>query len=398
MDSTKGVFMGFHEQRKLDIAYRVIHDQLTLEQASLLLQKSYRQTRRIVARIKKLGALGTKHGNFGRRPVNKTPDERRRLVLELLRDRYFDFNLAHFGEFLERDHGIKVPRETLRRWATREGLVKRARKTRRKRSHRCRPRLPQAGMLLQMDGSTHRWFGRDGIESCLIGAIDDATSTCVHAELFPAEDTLSVLSTLKGIVERVGVPEVLYVDQAAHFGKRLNRTHVIEWEKHLTHVERAMEELGCRVLFAHSPQAKGRIERMWNTFQDRLVPEFRLAEIKRLPKANAYLQERFIPDFNRRFSVPTVRKKTAYKPIPQMWKGRLDWVFCIREFRKVSLGETISWRGRNYLVGNNYGLTLKNLQVEIRTRLDGTTQAFFAGRPVGLTDLGDTRTLNLKAA
>jgi len=399
LSSGGGVFMGFHEHRKIDVAYRVIHGQLGMDEAALLLQKSYRQTRRIVAKIKAKGVLGAKHGNFGRTPVNKTEEGRKRWVLDLLREQYFDFNLTHFREKLASDHGIQIPQETLRRWAHREGLVKRAKRSRRRaKPHRTRPRLPRAGMLLQFDGSTHAWFGNRGPECCLIGGIDDATSVCSYAEFFPAEDTLSVLATLKGIVQRVGVPEVLYVDQAGHFGKHYNRKLYVDWEKHLTHVERAMEELGCRVIFAHSPQAKGRIERMWDTFQDRLIPELRHAGIHRIPQANAYLQEKFIPSFNQKFSVASAHKKSAYKPIPKTWRDRLEWVFCIREFRKVSLGETISWQGRTFLVCNNYGLTLKRCQIEIRTQLDGSHQAFFAGRPIQLLDIGSTEFLNRKAA
>lgn len=395
----QGVFLSFYEQRTLDVASQVIHRQISLDQAALLLQKSYRQTRRIISRVRLMGALGVKHGNFGKRPANRIPDDRKRFVLDLLRDRYFDFNLAHFREKLAADHGLEIKRETLRRWATPEGLVKRGRTAgRRAKIRKARPRLPMAGMLLQMDGSTHRWMGNSGPECCLIGAIDDATSHCPYAEFFPAEDTLSVLSVLKSIVERVGVPEVLYVDQAGHFGKRHSRTVYLEWEKHLTHVEKAMQELGCKVLFASSPQAKGRIERMWNTFQDRLIPELRLSEVKRIPAANAYLQERFIPEFNQKFSVPPARKKSAFKPVPAIWKDRLDWVFSVREWRKVSLSETISWNSRTYLVTNQYGLTLRRSTIELRTNLQGETKAFFAGRPLGLTDIGSTTAINLRAA
>jgi transposase-like protein len=319
-------------------------------------------------------------------------------VLDLLRERYFDFNLAHFREKLGAEHGVEIKRETLRRWAGAYGLIKRARaRKRRPRAYKTRARLPRAGMLLQMDGSTHRWFGKNGMSSCLIGAIDDASSVCTHAELFPAEDTLSVLSVLKSIVQKVGVPEVLYVDQAGHFGKRYNRMIHLNWQEHLTQVERAMQELGCRVLFASSPQAKGRIERMWHTFQDRLIPELRVAGIDRIPSANTYLKDRFVPEFNQRFAIKPAQKKTAFKPVPKIWADRLDWVFSIREFRKVSLGETVSWNGRTYLVCNNYGLTLKRHTIEIRTHLQGETQAFFAGRTISLTDIGSTESLNLKA-
>lgn len=397
--SAGGIYMGFHEQRKVDIAFQVIHGQINLDQASVLLQKSYRQTRRIVSNVRKKGFLGVKHGNFGRTPINKKSGDFKKFVLDLLRETYFDFNLNHFREILEKEHKIEIKKETLRRWADSEGLVKRSRKTRRKlRQHKTRPRLPRSGMMLQLDGSMHGWFGEQNQKACLIGGIDDATSNCPFAQFSPAEDTLSVLSVLKAIVERVGVPEVLYVDQAQHFGKNYNRTVYLDWEAHLTHVERAMNELGCKVLFAQSPQAKGRIERMWNTFQDRLVPELRLKQIAEISAANEYLLKEFLPNFNKKFSVAPAHKKSAYRPVPALWKDRLEWVFCIREFRKVGLGETISWQGRTYLVTNNYGLTLKKRQIEIRTKLDGVHQAFFAGRKISLLDIGSTEFLNQKAA
>ena len=137
---------------------------------------------------------------------------------------------------------------------------------------------------------------------------------------------------------------------------------------------------------------------MWDTFQDRLVPELRINEITTIPAANEFIASNFVPGFNRRFSVSPDVKQTAYKPIPKLWEGRLDWVFCKREFRKVDLGECVSWNGRTYLVSNDRGLSLKRATIEIRTTIDDRTQAFYAGRRVGLTDIGNTKTLNLKAA
>jgi len=397
--ASKGVFLSFQEQRRLDVAHQVLHGDITVELAAKKLGLSEKQTGRIVRNVKERGVLGVRHGNRGRAPANKKPDEVKRLTIDLLREKYFDFNLSHFLEKLESEHSLKLCHETVRLWALAEGLMKRAKKIRRrKKPHKRRARMPKSGMMIQLDGSKHRWFGKDHPEYALIGGIDDATSICPHAEIFPSEDTLSVLATLKRIIENVGVPEVLYVDQAGHFGNRLNKAVRLDWEKHLTHVERAMNELGCEVVFATSPQAKGRIERMWDTFQDRLVPELRINEITTIPAANEFIASNFVPGFNRRFSVSPDVKQTAYKPIPKLWEGRLDWVFCKREFRKVDLGECVSWNGRTYLVSNDRGLSLKRATIEIRTTIDDRTQAFYAGRRVGLTDIGNTKTLNLKAA
>lgn len=386
----KGVYMSVKNQMDFDVLCRVIRGEMTIKQAAVLIEKSYRQTKRIVSRVRKQGMPGLQHGNLGKTPHNRSPLELKHQVLQLLSETYFDFNLTHFREKLLSEHGIEIKRETLRKWAHEKRLVKRAHHhlNRKPKIHRTRHRMPRVGMMLQMDGSTHRWIGRNNPECCLIGAIDDASGICPYAEFFPGEDSLSVLSVLRRIVERVGVPEVLYVDQAGHFGKADTRIRFVDWKKHLTHVEQAMAELGCRVIFAPTPQAKGRIERMWNTFQDRLIPELRIRNIGRIPSANAFLQNHFIPEFNQKFSkIPADPHASSYQPIATRLAGALDDVFCLREWRKVTAGETISWEGRIYGVHHDYNQSLRGLQIELRTRLDGSWQAYHALRPVELRPL-----------
>jgi hypothetical protein len=198
-----------------------------------------------------------------------------------------------------------------------------------------------------------------------------------------------VLTVLRRTVERVGIPEVLYVDRAQHFGNDNRRAKFVDWENHLTHVERAMAELGCRVLFAPSAPAKGRIERIWGTFQDRLVPELRIRNIRRIPTANYFLQEQFIPEFNRRWSVPATNPESAFRSVPS--SINLDDVFCLREWRKVTRGETISYNGQGFSVQHDYRYSIRGLQIELRTKLDGTFQALHANRPVKLVPLSPER-------
>ncbi len=382
---TKGVFVSVKNQMDYDVIRQAMSGEITQMQAAVKLGKSYRQTKRLIKKVSELGIAGLLHGNRGSIAHNRCSDELKQEVLKLLRERYFDFNLTHFREKLETEHGIQVKRESLRKWAHEEKLVKRAHHQKRKpKIHRTRHRMPRIGMMIQMDGSSHRWVGKDNPECCLIGAIDDATGTCLYAEFFPAEDTLSVLTVLMKIVENFGVPEVLYVDQAAHFGKANTRSRFVNWKEHLTHVEHAMAELGCRVLFAPTPQAKGRIERMWNTFQDRLIPELRIRHIGRIPTANYFLHNHFIPEFNQRFATIPSDPNSSYQPIPQRFVGALDDVFCIREWRKVTPGETLSWDGKMYSVHHDYRYSIRGLQIELRTRLDGSWQAFHAHRPVEL--------------
>jgi len=209
----------------------------------------------------------------------------KRQVQNLIKKKYFDLNLTHLGEILERSHAIRVKRETPRCWAHEIHHVKRA-KRRRSQIRKHRETMEAPGLLLQMDGSTHRWFGDK--KSCLIALIDDATSE-VHAEFFEAETTLGCLKVLRDYIARKGLFKTLYVDKAGIFGgpKRCN----------FSQVKRACEELGIEIIFANSAQGKGRIERSFDTFQDRLVPELRLKRIKRMDTANHYLQESFIPEF-----------------------------------------------------------------------------------------------------
>lgn len=380
-----GIFMSVRDQKDYDVVRRIIDGDLRMEEGAKLAGKSYRQTKRIVKKVREKGMVGIKHGNHGKEPWNKSPVQIKDTVLGLLLEKYFDFNLTHFSEKLEAEHGIKVKRETLRKWAHEKKLVKRAHHRRRPRVHRTRVRMPRRGMLLQMDGSPHEWFGPKVPSCCLVGNIDDATSICEYAEFFPAEDTISVLTVLRRTIERVGIPECLYVDRAPFYGSQSKRTKPIDWDKHLTHIERAMAELGCRILFASSCQAKGRIERMWNTFQDRLIPELRIRNIRRIPTGNYFLHNSFIPEFNQRWSVPAREPKKNYTKVPKHLN--FDDIFCLREWRKVDSGETISYSGKIYSVEHGYDYSMQRLQIEIRTRLDGSQLAFHGNRPVTLKRL-----------
>ncbi len=380
-----GVYVSIKEQKDLDVVYQVMRGEISSKDAAFRINKSYRQTMRIIEKVQKKGLLGIKHGNLNKRPSNKTADDFKFTVLKIYQEKYFDHNLIHALEKLKNNHGYCVSYETFRIWAHSINLVKRRHKRVKPRIHKTRPRMPRSGMMLQLDGSHHDWLG-NGIKPVLIANIDDATSTCCYAEFFPAEDRIAVLSVMKATVEKFGVPEYLYVDQAACNGKDgIFRKHS-NYYQHITDLERAMLALGCRVLFAHSPQAKGRVERMWNTFQDRLIPELRCENITRIPSANIYLKKNFVPDFNLRYAKPAVDPGTSWKPIPEHLKNNLTEIFCIKEYRRVSPGETISWQGTEYVIEHNFIHSLRKMTIELRTYLDGTIKAFYAGQEVKLEE------------
>ena len=277
--------MDSKAQLTVDIITKVAEGKIDVVNAAKLLNKSRRTIERYLKKYRQVGIQFVVHQNTGKLPSNKTCDALKRAVQNLIKEKYFDVNLTHLRELLEDNERIQVKRETLRRWAHEIHHVKRA-KRRRSQVRKRRERMESPGLLLQMDGSTHRWFGNH--KSCLIAIIDDATSE-IHAQFFESETTLGCLKVLRDYITRKGLFKVLYVDKAGIFGgpKRCN----------FSQVKRACSELDIEIIFANSPQAKGRIERSFDTFQDRLVPELRLNNIQDMDAANRYLQYVFIPSF-----------------------------------------------------------------------------------------------------
>jgi transposase len=275
--------MNTRDQKVYRTALEVIHGRLSLTEFALLIERSYRQAQRIIVNIQKRGMLGLKHGNLGRAPSNKSPLSLKAKVQSLIKEKYFDFNLTHLAEHLSEHEGIQIKRETLRRWAHEKGTPKKTHRRRSKKIHQLRPRMPRYGMLIQFDGSDHDWFSGNGPRAVLLGGIDDATGEVLWLEFFPAEDTFSCLKVMRSITAKYGIPEAYYLDQAAHFGKR-------DADQDTTQIGRALKELGVNLILASTPQAKGRIERLWGTLQDRLVAELRLNGINRIPRANEFIE------------------------------------------------------------------------------------------------------------
>lgn len=234
--------------------------------------------------------------------------------------------------------------------------------------------MQQTGIMLQMDGSPHAWFG--GKVSCLIAAIDDADSEVPFGEFFPAEDTISCMRVLQKIIEMRGIFQILYVDRAGIFGgpKRSN----------FSQVKRALKELGIHIIFANSPEAKGRIERLWDTLQDRLVPEMRLRNIKSYEAANAFLQEEFLPnEYATKFMVTPANLQTAYKPLPT--EIDLNEVFCIKEYRSVNRDHTFSWDSITYRIDSELKHSIRKQRLEIRTYQDLSWKVFFADKEIAVS-------------
>ncbi|MEC9428217.1 MAG: ISNCY family transposase, partial [Pseudomonadota bacterium] len=252
--------------------------------------------------------------------------------------------------------------------------VKRA-KRRRSRVHKRRERMEAPGLMLQMDGSTHRWFGDK--KSCLIAMIDDANSD-IHAEFFPSETTEGCMKVMRSVVEKYGVFKTLYVGRAGIFGgpKRCN----------FSQMQRACEELGIEIIFASSPQGKGRIERAFDTLQDRLIPELRLSNITDMTGANSYLQHVFIPQFWRKNLVVKARTPdTEYTPVSR--HTNLDDICTTKVYRKIRNDHTFSYRNKFYFIESPLKHSIAKQKIEIRAGKDKQFDAYFAGRKLQVTEV-----------
>ena len=297
------------EQARLQVLNSLLAEHMTLDQAATLMGVSARHTRRILAAYRREGAAALPHGNRGLRSTNATPEPLRSEVLRLAQTRYPDANHTHLSELLREREGIEIGRTTLRRILTGAGL-KSPRRRRPPRHRVRRQRMPREGMLVQVDGSHHRWLGDDSPPFALLLAVDDATGIVVNALFCEQENTRDYFLLMRGLIQRYGVPIALYTDRHSVFKNVPGSGRAGA----PTQFSRAMDELGIQMVFALSPQAKGRVERTAGTFQDRLVTELRLAGAVTIEEANALLKE-FLDRFNARFGVPAQRPEAAYRPV-----------------------------------------------------------------------------------
>jgi hypothetical protein len=368
----EGEFMSKKELFSFQTITDYLAGKLLRSEAAILLNVSTRTVSRRARKVEAQGVLGSKHGNSGKAPVNKIPAIQKEGVMDLVKSQYFDFNMTHSLEKLRDIHKIHVTYEVFRKWCHEHRVVKR--KQRRRSKPRCyRDRMPSEGLLLQMDGSHHRW-NRDE-EWCLIAAIDDATSDIPYAEFFPGEQTLPCMKVIHRIIERKGIPHTLYVDRAGLFGGQKRQD--------FSQFKRACEELNIHIIFANSPQAKGRIERAFNTLQDRVIPEMRIRNIHRMSTANKFLLEQFIPQYWKNNCVVTPRDlESKYKPLPKHID--LNEIFCLKDYRFVKADHTIQWHSKRYLLESPIKYSIWKQQIEIRTYQDNTWKAFFAGKELHL--------------
>ena len=359
----------------------VIEGKVTVASASGLMGVSERHTWRLLAAYRKEGAAAIAHGNRGRKPATATCPRTQQKVMELARGPYAGLNHTHMTEMLSEREGIDLSRSTVRRVLLAGGLPS-PRRRRSPRRYRRRERYPQEGMLLQVDGSRHDWLQGRGLYLTLVGAVDDATGRVPAAVFREQEDTHGYMLMLREIIDHHGVPLALYSDRHGIFQRSSKQPETLEEQlrgrRDLTQFARALEELDIRLILAHTPQAKGRIERVWGTFQDRLVSELRLAGATTIEQANRVLAD-FLTRFNRQFAVVPAQLNSAYRQLPPDLS--LDSVLCFKYRRTVASDNTVRFNGAAIqILPNVRRSSYARATVEVQERLDGTILVVHQGR------------------
>jgi len=294
---------------------------------------------------KKVIASGIKGILRPKLPSNrKLPDSLKEQIKSLYRQTYYDFNIRHFNDKLQENHKINLSYETIRQILI-SGFIHAPKK--KKLVHRQRRRMPRSGLLIQMDSSEHNWLPFIKEKWHLTATVDDATSKVLFAKLYPSDGVFNNMEVIRETIKKEGLFAALYADKASHFTTtRYGGLHVkAAQEQDDTQVERALQEIGITFIPANSPQAKGRIERLFRTFQDRFIKELRLHNIKNYRQANRLLQNYFIGYYNKRFA-KTAGVESSYKPLPL--KTNLDLIFCKKHQRKVNFDNTIQTSRRGY--------------------------------------------------
>ena len=330
------VLMSERDLNRVEVLSQVDDGRLTVDDGAAMLAMSRRQIFRLLKRLRSDGVASIRHKARGRRPNNRISDARRALALSLIRESYADFGPTLAAEMLEERHGLKVSRETLRKWMQDDGLWL-SRKQRR-RFHQPRLRRECHGELIQIDGSDHRWFEDRGPACTLLVFIDDATSTLMHLEFVSSESTFSYFGALERYLEAHGRPVAFYSDKHTVF--RVAQQGAKSGHG-MTQFGRALNELNIEILCANSSQAKGRVERANRTLQDRLVKELRLAGISDMHAGNAFLPA-FMARYNARFAKAPRRPDNLHRAL-NVEPDRLRDILCLRDERHVDGNLTLRY-------------------------------------------------------
>jgi transposase len=360
-----------------DVILKAMAKKITWIDAAEIAGMSVRNMQRKRQGYAEYGYTGLSDHRKGKTSYHRVPMATAEKVLELYQERYFDLNIRHFHEKLSDEHQIELSYSWVKQALQGAGLV--TRKKKRGSHRRRRPRRPLPGMLLHIDGSKHRWFQDERYYDLLV-ILDDATSEIYYAQLVEEESTRTVMMALRDVIERKGLFCALYSDRGSHFfltpkaGEPVDQTRV-------TQIGRALKELGIQMIPAYSPQARGRMERSYGTWQGRLPQELRLAGIDSLEAANAFSREQYVAEFNGKFTTKAAERGTAFRSCA---RRDLDWVFSIQTERMVAKDNTVKIRDQWWqLDKSRWRHTLAGQTVTIHQHLNGSVSIRYGPHVVG---------------
>lgn len=382
----KLISMSQKELARYEIITQLIAKKIDGTMAAKQAMISVRQTKRLKKKVLKFGAKGLIHDNRGKESNRKIKSEILDKVKEYLKEKYYDFGPKFASEKLEENHKIKLGKETTRQTMIALKLWTPKKRKTNKEYRSWRPRKEQYGEMQQFDGSYEKWFGDRATECCLLAAIDDATGKITYARFDHSEGVIPVFNFWKGYIMTKGKPISVYLDKFSTY--KINHKSAKDNQELITQFQRAMTDLEIKLITAHSPQAKGRIERLFKTLQDRLIKEMRLRNISDIETANKFLNEVYVPKFNQRFSVASQKKNNLHKTLTEFEKQNLEKIFSIQDTRIVNNDFTISFKNR-WLQLNQEQPTLvcKKDRVLIEERLNGSIKISLRNKYLNFKEL-----------
>lgn len=363
------VSLTSREQEKLTVINDCLKGVITKAQAATILGISTRQVKRLKSTVRKNGGLAVVHQLKGRQSNHHIEKEIKEKALTVIQEKYTDFKPTFATEKLAENHGIHISYGTTRLWMIQEKLWK-PRKQKQSVYRSWRPRKEYFGELQQFDGSYHYWFedrfvDGDGnpIEVCLLASIDDATGEITKATFSANEGVVAVFLFWKEYVQELGKPAAIYLDKFSTY--KINHKAAVDTKDLLTQFQRAMRQLNINPIPANSAQAKGRIERLFQTLQDRLIKELRLTNINTPEEGNRFLKEEFIPKFNEKFAVVPTKPGNVHRKLFKEEKEQLNHIFSVHETRRVNLDFTIQFKNNWYQLTEIQPTTVRPLMIVV---------------------------------
>ena len=374
--------MTSSEQLELDVINKVNSNKITIKQAMQILNKSESTIYRKLSKLRNEGVSFVKHGNCNKTPKNKTCSTLEAKIIDLCKNKYKNYNRVHAWEEMSSNEGLDLPLNTFKNICKRNNLLmKNVKSKRRSKPRHRRRRMKQKGIMIQLDGSPHRWFGRK--KTCLVIAIDDATSDPLYGEFSPTETTFACMNVIKKVLNKFGAFQILYTDKAGIFGKDpINHFDAVK-RSGFSSLQECLLKFDINTIHAQSPEAKGRVERCFKTLQDRLVAEMETYNIRTIEEANRYLNDVYLKKHRENFAIEAKDQKLAFtKILPSI---NLDEFFYMKQTRKIKNDHTFSLGNIIYDI-ETYEKNLSGKEIEIRSYPCGKVLYFVDDEEVRLKE------------